>query len=215
MGLANLFIFIIKNLNRIINCKFIFVKPKKGKYLLFDRERKSFLQNYNLVNKIQILDLRFESINIPVLYETFKTTGLKNLTKNYIKNYILNVRPKIIFTFTDYNPTFYLLKNLVKKKFKTIAIQSSFRPLKTFNAFDKKKYKIYECDYFLFLDEFTKNKILKKIFTTKFLNIGSFKNNSIKTSNKKKYDFLFLSQFKTHFPQDAKEVYDREKKIVK
>ena len=39
--------------------------------------------------------------------------GFKELAKEYIKNYILAVNPKIILTFTDYNPTFYKLKELL------------------------------------------------------------------------------------------------------
>ena len=216
MGIINLLIFTFKNINRIIKCKFILTTPKKSKYLLFDRERLHFINNYKILNNLHILDVRFESINLPVLFKTLKNSGINNLSKNYIKNYIIEINPKIIFTFTDYNPTFFLLKKLVKKiTFKTIAIQSSYRPIINFRAFEKKKYTEYECDYYLFLNDFTKNNIIKKIISSRFINIGSFKNNSIKKNKTSKFDILFISQYKSHFIKDLKKVYFRELKILR
>ena len=138
MGIINLLIFTFRNINRIIKCKFILTTPKNSKYLLFDRERLHFINNYKILNNLHILDVRFESINLPVLFKTLKNSGIINLSKNYIKLYYRD-KSKIIFTFTDYNPTFFLLKKLVKKTtFKTIAIQSSYRPIINFRAFEKK-----------------------------------------------------------------------------
>ena len=112
MGIINLLIFTFRNINRIIKCKFILTTPKNSKYLLFDRERLHFINNYKILNNLHILDVRFESINLPVYSKkTLKNSGIINLSKNYIKNYIIEINPKIIFTFTDYNPTFFLLKN--------------------------------------------------------------------------------------------------------
>ena len=54
--------------------------------------------------------------------------------------------PKIIITFMDTNPSFYLLKeNLDIKNFKTICIQNGQRHKKNFSNF-KKNLKF--CDYF-------------------------------------------------------------------
>ena len=206
---------------QIFKCKFNFKKPKKSKYLLFDRARNDFLSNYQIFLEFQILDLRFESVNLVVLFETIFKTGFNNLSKNYIKNYIINVDPKVIVTFTDYNPTFFLLKDLVKeKKFKTIAIQSSFRTIINYEAFKKDANYNYKCDYYLYLDEYSKRKIIEKIITAKFYEIGSFKNNLIKIKKKikKKYDILFISQFKSSLIRNKnlslRAAFESEKKYI-
>lgn len=217
MELKKIFTLILSNFRVIFKCKFYFRGPKKSKYLLFDRARSEFLLSYKIFSKFVILDLRLESIYLGILLKTFYKTGIKNLSKNYIKNFILHTNPKVIITFTDYNPTFFLLKDLVKeKKFKTIAVQSSYRTEENYKMFKKIFYLKYNCDYFLFLDLFTKKKIIEKIITAKFFNIGSFKNNLIKVENKrKKFDILFLSQFKSNFVKNKKNIYTREKKILK
>ena len=139
MELSLLLFNLYKNLIIILKSKFYLGSPKKNKFLLFDGGRLEFLDKYKIFQNIQILHVRFESVYLLILFKTIFTTGIKNLSKNYIKNYIIAVNPKIIITFTDYNPTFFLLKELIKKpKFKTIAIQSSFRSDINFKVFKKK-----------------------------------------------------------------------------
>jgi surface carbohydrate biosynthesis protein len=215
MELSRFLFFLYKNLNNISKCKFYLGNPKKNKFLLFDEGRLEFLDKYKIFKNIQIINVRFESIYLLILLKTIFTTGIKSLSKNYIKNYIIAINPKIIITFTDYNPTFFLLKKLIKKpKFKTIAIQSSFRSNINFKVFKKKLFKKYECDYYLFFNEYIKKKNLEKIFTTKFINIGSFRSNTFKIKKRKNVDLLFLSGFKSKFTQNDQKFYLLEKKTV-
>lgn len=216
MKLGQLLLFVFKNFNNILKSKFYWGSPRKNKFLLFDRARLEFLDEYKIFKNIQILDIRFESIYLLILFKTILNTGIKNISKNYIKNYIIAVNPKIIITFTDYNPTFFLLKKLIDKpKFKTITIQSSLRSDVNFKIFKKKLFKKYECDYYFYSNDFIKRNILEKIFTTKFINIGSFRNNTFKIKKKKKFDLLFLSTFKSEFAKNNKKFFLLEKKTIK
>jgi len=216
MELSRLLFFLYKNLNSILKSKFYLGSPKKNKLLLFDSARLEFFDEYKVFKNIQILNVRFESIYLLILFKTIFNTGIKNLSKNYIKNYIIAVNPKIIITMTDYNPTFFLLKKLIKEpKFKTIAIQSSLRSGINYKIFKKKLFRKYECDYYFYSNEFIKRNILEKIYTTEFINIGSFRNNTFKINKKKTFDLLFLSSFKSEFAITYKKIYLLEKRTIK
>lgn len=200
--------------------RFRFRRPKKSKILLFDRARSDFINSKTVLKKLEILDVRFETdsvINLPILLDTLISTGIIGLSKNYIKNYIIWTKAKIIITFTDYNSTFYILKNLLAPyKFKSIAVQSSYRSSGSFSSFKKNKYQKYLCDYFLYHDDDTKEKFVKKIIKSNFIKIGSFKSNSIRIEkNPKNKNILYISQFKNHFLQTNKSRFLREKKIIK
>jgi len=51
--------------------KFIFFKPKRKKYLIFDRAGSKILKTCILKKNIHTLDVRYESINIYILIYTF------------------------------------------------------------------------------------------------------------------------------------------------
>lgn len=207
--------FIIKNIINIFKCKFEYQIPKKNDILLFDRARKEFLHNLNF--KYNILDIRLESINIPTLKKTYQETKFNNFSKNYIKNYILFVKPKVIITFSDYNPTFFILKEIAHPyKLVTIAIQSSLRNKNSFKAFSKNRHFRYKCDYYLFIQKFQKEKLLKENIKAKFINIGSFRNNSLKIRKREKSELvLYISQFQEWVYKKRNEEYKKEIKILK
>lgn len=62
--------------------KFFFLKPPKKKILIFDRQ----FDNYSFFklfkkNDCEILDVRYESLNIYVIFAVFLKTGLSNIKK--------------------------------------------------------------------------------------------------------------------------------------
>jgi surface carbohydrate biosynthesis protein len=211
-----LLLLLIKNITKIHKIKFHFTLPKKNKILIFDRERLFFLEKLITKKKIHSLDIRLESLNLPILFKSILKNGFKELSKEYIKNYIIAVKPKIILTFSDYNPTFFLLKDIVTEfKFKTIAVQSSFRTNTNihFGSFKKVKEKL-RCDYFFVFSDESKKLFLRYIYSKYIIN-GSFMNNSKKIINykNKKKKILLISQFKVPDYNIAKWFF-MEKKLV-
>ena len=190
----------IKNFFSILsNIKFDLNLPNNTNILLYDTNLSSqflnFLKNYE---KIQILNTRYERINLLILINSICKNGFKNLITNYVLNYIKFTRPKLILTFNDLSPNFYLLKDKIDKKIITISIQQSFRNPEEFKHF-KNKFN-YKVDYLLTygkkFDQYYKNVIVSK----KILHIGSFLNN-LKTKKKtriRKNEILFISQFKNY-----------------
>ena len=190
----------IKNFFSILsNIKFDLNLPNNTNILLYDTNLSSqflnFLKNYE---KIQILNTRYERINLLILINSICKNGFKNLITNYVLNYIKFTRPKLILTFNDLSPNFYLLKDKIDKKIITISIQQSFRNPEEFKHFKKKvNYKVdYLLTYGKKFDQYYKNVIVSK----KILHIGSFLNN-LKTKKKtriRKNEILFISQFKNY-----------------
>ncbi len=218
----HLLLVLLRNFGHIHKIKFYFKLPKKDKILIYDRERLFFLDKIVKKRDIHVLDVRLESLNVPILLLSILKKGFKKLTKEYIKNYILAVDPKLILTFSDYNPTFYKLKDLVPEcKFKTIAVQSSLRMKFHFSSFSGNT-KQYKCDYcFVFSQEF--KKLFSKYIQSKYYLTGSFKNNSesFKNNSEKKNNYkskkkqiLLISQFK--IPDFAKKstYFFYEKKLI-
>lgn len=188
---------IFRNLMKLHKIKIYFKAPKKNNILIFDKERIFFLKDIIKKENIQTLDIRLETLNLSILFNSFFKTGFKGLAKEYIKNYIIAVRPKLILTFSDYNPTFFILKDLVTSfRFKTLAVQSSLRTNIHLKAFKKNKIKYY-CDYFFVISKESENLFSKYVKSKYFIN-GSFLNNAEKILNykNKKKKIIFISQFK-------------------
>ena len=198
--------------------KFIFFKPKKKKYLIFDRVGSKILKTCILKKNIQILDVRYESINIHILIYTFfknfffffeNGEFIKNLKKYYIINYLKFVSPKIILTYIDNNFLFYRLKKYYPDA-KYICFQNGLRDDNFFLNLSNISKKIeLRCDLLFVHGEDIKKKISRfikaKIFAT-----GNILNNHYLSQKKEfKKCIIFISQAKPH---EGDETIDFENK---
>jgi len=206
--------FIFLNLKKILFCKIYFKIPKPSKIVVYDRGHSELIKKFIKKKKIHIFDVRFESINLPVLLMSIWEGGFRNLSKQYIKKYFSYLKPKLIITFIDYNPTFYQLKSILNDfSIKLIAIQSSVRVKRNYKAFKVKNLNRYLADYILLHSKEYKQ-YYEQYIKSKYLVVGSFKNNSIKkingSGNQKK--IIYISQFKEKVSQTRE--HFREKKLL-
>ena len=81
--------------------KLSFLLPKQNKILIYDNNNfqyyKNFLKNY----KYEILYIRKEKINFPILIKSIIKNGFKKINYNYKLEYINYVNPKFIITMID------------------------------------------------------------------------------------------------------------------
>ena len=191
----------ISLLKKFIKIKIKFIKPRNAEVLIYDRQS---LPNAELLfNKstFEILDTRYESLNIYVLIKTILKYGITNIKKNYKRTFFELVSPKIIYTSIDNTPAFFLLKQIYNKV-QYIADQGSMRDNAFYNSSLEllKKKIILECDYIFALGENDVERF-KKVINIKKSNIliaGQTKNNSINiitTTKKIKYITYISSKF--------------------
>ncbi len=211
--------------SKILNSFFIFInlsyfKPKKHDFVIYDPINSLYLKKkLSKFGKVFVYNNRNISLNFYVFFSTIKNYGFYNLKKNYKNSLFKFLSPKIIITFMDTNPSFYLLKeNLDIKNFKTICIQNGQRHKKNFSNFKKEFKSNYICDYFFIYYDQYKDLYNEYINCDKikFVTIGSFVNNEYPLQNlksKKEFlDIIYISQFKEKQIGDYE--YNHEKKIL-
>lgn len=110
---------------KFFKTRFIFKKPKKSDFLIFD-ERSLVYLGFCLKNNFEIYYVRGELINIYNLIYTILKNGLTNLRENYKLNYFKFVDPKFVITAIDENHHFFLLKDKYNKP-KYISFQRGLR----------------------------------------------------------------------------------------
>tara|TARA_B100000989_G_C19531032_1_gene469901 strand:+ start:2091 stop:3203 length:1113 start_codon:yes stop_codon:yes gene_type:complete len=194
--------------------KFIFRPPRPYKYLIFDKVGSENFNDALSLNDTSILNARFESLNLYIIGKCFLNLDLSLL--NYYTNYIQCVNPKLVLTFIDNRIIFYQLKkNLENKNIKFISVQNGLRRIKN----DWGKYlplynDLYSDYYFVWGNNIAQE--LSKYINTKFIPIGSFKNNKIPIKKyKKKRHINFISQFRLNkFWDSYGEEYFIESKIL-
>jgi surface carbohydrate biosynthesis protein len=198
----------------ILKAKWSFKKPKKNKFLIFDRNSVKAFNFYLGNKKFEVLDRRGESINFFVLIYTiffdsfkyFKKNFLKNLKNNYFKNYISIVDPKIVLSGIDNDFTFFILKKIYPKP-KYICVQRSMRNFQHFENLKKFSYENeMQIDYYFIFNSSYK-KVVSKFVKAKFIEIGSIYNNSYfkKKKNKLLKGITFISQKKDSRPFNVEE----------
>ena len=182
-----------KLLKFIIFSKFVYRKPKKSKYLIFDQNNFSFLKKYIKEKDISILYTRGEIFNMFVIINNF--LNFKFSLLDYYNSYIDCVDPKIIITFTDNDPAFYLIKK--KGSRKKIMIQNAWKNEYSDSVFLlNKRNKKFNVDYILTFNNHIGKKFCSFI-NGKSFTIGSFKSNSYKFKRyKKKFDLLYISSYR-------------------
>jgi len=77
--------------------------------LLFFKTGAEVISPYFKPNEFQVLDLRESEVNIPIAIRCLLTGNLS--AENYARQFIKVAKPKLILTFIDNFPPYYLLKN--------------------------------------------------------------------------------------------------------
>ena len=179
----------------LFTTKFIFTKPQKKKFLIFDKHNYQYLLKYLKKDEYSILYTRNEFLNFFVSIHNFLKFRFSKL--EYYNTYLKFVDPNFLISFKDNDPLFFLIK---KKSLKKILIQNAWKdpfndPILNSKSFINLK-KSFNLDFFL---TYNKNIGLKfkKISNCYPISIGSFKSNNFKINKnfKKKKDILYISSF--------------------
>ena len=209
---------IFKNLKIFIFSKWIFNKPRKKKILIYDRVSEDFWRFFFSKNSCEILDVRYESINIYVFLFTLFNSGIESFKDNYKKNYIKFVSPKIVFTSIDNNPGFYNLRNIYDKPF-YVSVQNGMRDNSFYEQcrrYIKEKKKELKADH-IFLFGSNEKKRFSKIIKAKIHCVGNIRNNSYPIQRiKKKKKIKFIMFVSAHHKQAYKEAgyrFEEDKKL--
>ena len=97
---------LLKSLARL---RWRFKKPKRRDVLLYFKTGAEVISPYFEPNEFQVLDLRESEVNIPIAIRCLLTGNLS--AENYARQFIKVAKPKLILTFIDNFPPYYLLKN--------------------------------------------------------------------------------------------------------
>jgi surface carbohydrate biosynthesis protein len=101
---------LLKSLTRL---RWRFNQPKQRDVLLFFKTGTEVISPYFKPNEFQVLDLRESEVNISIAIRCLLTGNLN--AENYARQFIKVAKPKLILTFIDNFPPFYLLKNEFSK----------------------------------------------------------------------------------------------------
>jgi surface carbohydrate biosynthesis protein len=186
------FFLLVKN---FLNARWIFIKPKKKKYLVYDFANSNYLFKYIKREESAIYHTRWETINFFIIFHIIINYGFKNLKTNYKKAFLSFVSPKIAITLSSSYVAFYKLKILFPNII-TIVVQDSLGNQELNRILKSTKKNTLSCDYFFFFSESFKRLYKKYILIKKkSLIIGSFRNNyyTHKSINKKK--IIFISKY--------------------
>jgi hypothetical protein len=102
---------------KLLKANYTFKKPYKKKILIFDREciKNGTATKLFKKSEYEILDIRYESINLYVLFYVLLNHGFKNIKFNYYKLFLKMVSPKIVYTGIDNQLDFFKLKQIYSK----------------------------------------------------------------------------------------------------
>lgn len=189
----------LRKLKLLLSANYSLKKPKQKKILIFDRVsiKGGLADKIFKNNEFEILDVRYESINLYVLCFALLNTGFKNLKLNYFKCFLEFVSPKIVYTGIDNQLDFFKLKSIYNK---ATYISDQFAISKdAYAAFKKGKKKdfYWRCKEYLkksnsklsadVIFTFGQNNIddMSKFIDGKYYALGSTKNNFKKFKKKK------------------------------
>jgi surface carbohydrate biosynthesis protein len=97
---------LLKSLARL---RWRFKKPKQRDVLLYFKTGTEVIGPYFKPNEFQVLDLRESEVNIAIAIRCLLTRDLSS--DNYAREFIKAAKPKLILTFIDNFPPYYLLKS--------------------------------------------------------------------------------------------------------
>lgn len=176
----------------------IFISPGHADVLIYDREGSDAFLDYLGKNKVHVLDVRGESINLYALLKVILQHGIKANLEKYQAEYIKLVSPKIIITFIDNTITFYRLKKHYEEGF-FISVQNGSRSTLIWKIFEQemKKDEQLRADA-IFCFSSTVGKMYSKYISSKIYTHGSLLNNKypVDISNKNHKEILYISQYR-------------------
>lgn len=172
--------------------KLVFKFPFKKKYLFYD-----FNERFDCLIKVEYekLEIRNEINFFILIYSIFFFFKSKfKLNISYLNAYISFVKPKIVFTFTDNDLSFYKLK-IYNLNVKFISIQNGTRSISSDIFALKINDNSLACDEIYVHNKYIGNKY-KKIIKAKMITTGSLLNNYLKKRKKRfEHHITFISQF--------------------
>ena len=185
------------NILRKIKVKIEFLK--QSKILIFDkRGSSSYIYKDIVKENYNIICVLGEEINLIILARLIFKLKFPNL-KNYINEYIKNVKPSFILH-NSFNKNFFKINPKdFNFKFKRIFTQSEMRNrVDHEHTFGKNK---FYCDYLLVWSSSMKN-LMSKNVTGKYIITGSYRNNMGPKINKHNFEnkLSFVSQFRPFKP---------------
>ena len=111
-------------LKSLFKIKWRLTPPKSSKVLLYFKTGADVIAPYFKPNEFQILDLRESEVNLWVAFKCLINRDLS--ARNYARQFIKKVQPKLVLTFIDNYPPFYALKQDFPE-IKTLLIQNGYR----------------------------------------------------------------------------------------
>ena len=111
-------------LKSLFKIKWRLTPPKSSKVLLYFKTGADVIAPYFKPNDFQILDLRESEVNLWVAFKCLINRDLS--ARNYARQFIKKVQPKLVLTFIDNFPPFYALKQDFPEV-KTLLIQNGYR----------------------------------------------------------------------------------------
>jgi len=182
-------------LQSLTKLKWKFRQPKQRDVLLYFKTGAEVISPYFKPSEFQVLDLRESEVNIPIAIKCLLTGNLS--AENYARQFIKVAKPKLILTFIDNFPPYYLLKNEFPK-IEIWLIQNGIRSerndlfdfLKSVSAGEDNR-----VDKMYVFGTAIGKKYLKYI-SGEILIHGSFKNNLIPLSPPKKDSVAYVSTFR-------------------
>ena len=171
--------------------------PLKSDVLIFDANGLELLLEYLGPWKPEVLHVRNECINIPILLRSLFRRGKKSLA--YTDCFIEKVNPKLMVTFTDNNPKFFSISQQ-HPSVKTVFIQNGTRSYygDIFEVLEKSSSEacsLMTVDYMMTHGGNVGREFARYI-KGKVIPIGSFKNNRLQATNASLNDIVaFISQW--------------------
>ena len=197
----------INYLLQFLKIKYVFKKPKKSNFLIFDIQSLSYL-NFCLKKNYEIYHVRGEQINVYNLIYTFFFSGFFNFRENYKLNYFKFVDPKFVITAIDENIHFYLLKDKYTKPI-YISFQRGLRShyfISSIKKMRKKNPKILLKSDFIFVLGRNDKSYMSKYIKGKYYISGNLLNNVFHLEKIKDYqkldEIVFISSRKYFSFQD-------------
>ena len=190
-----------KNIRRILSLKIFFNFPKRCKYVHFGKNfDEKLISSYFFHNKIEVLPIISESLNLLILLKSLFNFSKENLVQKYYECYVKAFNPKILFSINDNYIHFYSLSKKLKN-IKTILIQNGRRAENLDIFSDIKPNKSYFVDYMFVFGKSIGDKYSKYIKGSKIY-IGSFTNNHFFTGYKsydhKSENVFFISSWRAN-----------------
>tara|TARA_B110000483_G_scaffold120068_1_gene144992 strand:- start:672 stop:1784 length:1113 start_codon:yes stop_codon:yes gene_type:complete len=185
----------------------IFSLPVKKDIIIYQNINSHIFKTYFFKDDVTILDKNI-NLNIPVLIISFLKCAILKSWVPYYQTFIKLSKAKCVITFLYNDPDFYFLKKNNDEVY--ISIQNGIL------IGDQSWIKIdckYIVDYNLCFGSHEK-KQLEQLIESKFISIGSFKNNlySINPKVKKNNYITFISQFKPN--RAIKNFFEVENEII-